>query len=221
MESYKWLGLLIAAAFVFGYVVQAYQPPHYWYRVFDAPNFPTIMLVFIGIGATWAALRTLRSLERQVEAQVNSERAWMEVEIELDTLHAITELTQGQSPTNTVVSLTINWMNVGRTPAWINLTQISMMMLKSETEAPVVSPTPGEPSVIGPQMVGANKTFEQSGDVKAEGILDPGRVGLIYGEVSYFDIFKAYHTTTFGFIVDHTRRVRRLNFMYAAYNVHT
>ena len=201
--------------------IHIYQPPHYLYRVFDAPNLPNILLVFVGIGGVWAALRTLKTIEKQVEAQVNAERAWMEVDIELDRNHAITELTSGRGPTNTVVSLTVKWLNVGRTPAWINLTQIEMMMLPDETHAPPVRPEPGFPSVIGPEMVGADKDFAQTGTVKAEGKLSREQVGLIYGEVSYYDIFKQHHMTTFGFIVDHQRRVRRLNFMYPAYNEHT
>ena len=96
-----------------------------------------------------------------------------------------------------------------------------MMMLRSETEAPQVLPTPGDPSIIGPQLVGAGKDFVQTGVVKADGRLSHEQVGLIYGEVSYYDIFRQHHDTTFGFIVDHNRRVRRVNFMYPAYNQHT
>ncbi len=201
--------------------IHIYQPPHYLYRVFDAPNLPNVLLVFVGIGGVWAALRTLKTIEKQVEAQVNAERAWMEVDIELAPSPSITELTEGQQPTNTVVSVAVKWMNVGRTPAWINLTQISMMMLPDQTHAPKELPEPGYPSVIGPEMVGAGKEFEQSGTVKAEGKISRTQVGLIYGEVSYFDIFKQHHTTTFGFIVDHQRRVRRMPFVHPAYNEHT
>jgi len=96
-----------------------------------------------------------------------------------------------------------------------------MMMLPDETNAPAVLPEPGFPSVIGPEMVGADKDFAQTGTVKAEGKLSREQVGLIYGEVSYYDIFRQHHTTTFGFIIDHQRSVRRLNFMYPAYNEHS
>jgi hypothetical protein len=201
--------------------IHIYQPPHYLYRVFDAPNLPNILLVFVGIGGVWAALRTLKTIEKQVEAQVNAERAWMEVDIALDGSNAYTEVTDGQQPTVTVVRLEVKWLNVGRTPAWISLTQIEMMMLPDETHAPPVRPELGYPSVIGPEMVGADKGFTQTGTVKAEGKISREQVGLIYGEVSYYDIFKQHHTTTFGFIIDHNRRVRRVNFMYPAYNEHT
>lgn len=214
-------GLLALLAIVMVIEIYIYQPPHYLYRVFDAPNLPNILLVIVGIGGVVAALRTLRAIEKQVDAQVNTERAWMEVDIELGPSPSVTEVTSGQSPTETVVSVAVKWKNVGRTPAWINLTQISMMMLPDETHSPKVLPAPGYPSVIGPEMAGADKEFAQTGIVQAEGKITRDQVGLIYGEVSYYDIFKQHHTTTFGFTVDHNRRVRRLNFMYAAYNEHT
>lgn len=211
--------VLLAIFTVIG--IYIYQPPHYLYRVFDAPNLPNILLVFVGIGGVWAALRTLKTIEKQVDAQVNAERAWMEVDIKLGPSPSVTEVTSGQRPTETAVSLSVKWMNVGRTPAWITLTQISMIMLPDETEAPKVLPKPGYPSVIGPEMVGADKEFAQTGHVQAEGRITREQIGLIYGEVSYHDIFKQHHTTTFGFTIDHDRRVRRLNFMYPAYNEHT
>lgn len=214
-------GLLALLAIFIAIEIYIYQPPRYLYRVFDAPNLANILLVFVGIGGVWAALRTLTTIEKQVEAQVNAERAWMEVDIELGPSPSVTEVTEGQQPTVTVVSVAVEWKNVGRTPAWINLTQISMMMLRDETKAPKVLPEPGFPSVIGPEMVGADKAFSQTGIVEAEGKITRDQVGFIYGEVSYYDIFKQRHTTTFGFTIDHNRRVRRLNFMYPAYNEHT
>ena len=115
VKSTKWFALLALCVVILAYEIHKYQPPHYLYRVFDAANLPNILLMFVGIGGTWAALRTLKALEKQVAAQVNTERAWMEVDIELDREHAITELTSGQRPTNTVVSLEVKWLNVGRT----------------------------------------------------------------------------------------------------------
>jgi hypothetical protein len=221
VKSMKWYALLGLCAMVLAFEIHKYQPPHYLYRLFDAPNLPNIILMFVGIGGVWAALRTLRAIEKQVDAQVNAERAWMEVDMELDASLAITEVTEGQQPLFTVVSLEVKWVNIGRTPAWINATQISMMMLPDETHAPQSLPGPGFPSVIGPEMVGAGKDFAQTGTVAAEGKITRGQVGLIYGEVSYYDIFKQHHRTTFGFIVNHQRKVRRVNFMYPAYNEHT
>lgn len=217
----KWYALLAVIAIVVAREIHKYQPPHYLYRLFDAPNLPNIILMFVGIGGVWAALRTLKTIEKQVDAQVSADRAWMEVNIELDREHGIAEVTAGQQPTETVVSLAVKWMNVGKTPAWINLTQISMMMLPDETKAPKVMPEPGYPSVIGPEMVGADDDFAQTGVVQAPGRLSRDQVGLIYGEVSYYDIFKQHHDTTFGFIIDHNRKIRRVNFMYSAYNKHT
>ena|ERR1700677_3661210 len=220
VKSLKWYALIALCAIGLGLEIHKYQPPHYLYRLFDAPNLPNIILMLVGIGGVWAALRTLRAIEKQVEAQVNAERAWIEVEIELGPSR-VAEVTSGKQPTRTVADCDVKWMNVGRTPAWINLTQISMMMLPDATQAPKAMPEPGYPSIIGPQMVGGNDKFEQRGTVDAEGRLSREQVGLIYGSVSYYDIFKQHHTTTFGFILDERREVRRVNFMYSAYNQHT
>jgi uncharacterized membrane protein YuzA (DUF378 family) len=220
VKSMKWYALLGLCALVLACEIHEYQPPHYLYRLFDAPNLPNIILMLVGIGGVWAALRTLKAIEKQVDAQVNAERAWMEVEIELGPSR-VAEVTSGRQPTNTVAECDVKWMNVGRTPAWISATQISMMMLPDETHAPKSLPEPGFPSIIGPQMVGGNDKFEQRGTVSAEGRLSQKQVGLVYGSVSYYDIFKQHHTTTFGFILQENRTVRRLNFMYPAFNEHT
>ena len=219
--QWLWCGLFAAALIVGIAPIHIYQPRHYIYRLFDAPNLPSIILVFIGIGGVWAALRTLTAIEKQVDAQVNTERAWMEVDIVLGPSPAVIPVTVGQEPVVTVVAVKVKWLNVGRTPAWINLTQIGMMMLPDETHAPAELPEPGDISVIGPEMVGANAEFSQTGTVKAEGKITREQVGLIYGKVSYFDIFRKYHVTTFGFILNHNERVRRLPFLYPTYNEHS
>jgi hypothetical protein len=43
----------------------ACEPKSYFCRLFSAANLPTMLLVFVGIGATWAALRTLTAIETQ------------------------------------------------------------------------------------------------------------------------------------------------------------
>jgi hypothetical protein len=219
--KWLWCGVIAAVSIVAIELIHFYQPKHYLYRLFDAPNLPSILLVLLGIGGIWAALRTLTTIEKQVDAMVNTERAWMEVDVELGPSSAVVEVTDGQQPTVTVVSVAVKWLNVGRTPAWINLTQIGMIMLPDETKAPAALPEPGDLSVIGPEMVAADKDFSQTGTVKGEGKITREQIGLIYGKVSYFDIYRKYHVTTFGFIVDDNRRVRRLPFLYPAYNEHT
>jgi hypothetical protein len=52
----------------------ACEPNSYFCRLFSAANLPTWFLVFIGIGATWAALRTLGMIERQTGVLTESQR---------------------------------------------------------------------------------------------------------------------------------------------------
>jgi len=43
----------------------ACEPNSYFCRLFSAANLPTVLLVFVGFGGIWAAIRTLRAIERQ------------------------------------------------------------------------------------------------------------------------------------------------------------
>jgi hypothetical protein len=227
---WKWLkdqwvlGLSFVLAIVLAILVRAIafcEPNCYLHRLFDAPNLPSVLLVLVGIGGVWAALRTLTAIEKQVDAMVNSERAWMQVDLGLGPNPAVIENTSGAGPVFTFITVSVKWLNVGRTPAWINLTQIGLMILPDEINAPASLPEAGDLSIIGPEMVGADKVFAQTGTVKALGRITRENVGLIYGKVSYFDIFRIHHTTTFGFFVQEDRRIQRLPFVYPVYNEHT
>lgn len=46
----------------------ACEPDSYFCRVFSGTNLPTWLLVFVGIGGIWAAVRTLATIEKQTEA---------------------------------------------------------------------------------------------------------------------------------------------------------
>jgi hypothetical protein len=53
-------------------IATACEPTGYFCRLFSATNLPTMLLVFIGIGAVCAALRTLWAIEKQTEAMERS-----------------------------------------------------------------------------------------------------------------------------------------------------
>jgi hypothetical protein len=61
-----------------------YQPQPktwYWHDAIAPPTWSNWGLVLVGIGATVAALLTLRGINLQAKAMINSERAWLVVEI--------------------------------------------------------------------------------------------------------------------------------------------
>jgi hypothetical protein len=129
------------------------EPRCYLRRLFDAPNLPSLLLVVIGAFGVLAAVRTLTAIEKQVDAQVNTERAWIEVNVELGPNPAITEHTDRNGSVSTIVVLSVKWLNVGRTPAWINLTQIGLMILPDASTAPELLPDTKDLTLIGPEML--------------------------------------------------------------------
>jgi hypothetical protein len=62
-------------------IAAACEPNAYFCRLFSAANLPTVLLVLIGAGAVWAALRTLVAIEKQADAMVKSDRAWVIPEV--------------------------------------------------------------------------------------------------------------------------------------------
>jgi hypothetical protein len=62
-------------------IAAACEPHSYFYGLFGAANLPTMLLVLIGVCGIGAALRTLKAIEKQAEAAVNAERAWLVAEL--------------------------------------------------------------------------------------------------------------------------------------------
>jgi hypothetical protein len=48
-------------------IAAACEPNGYFCRLFSAASLPTVLLVLVGIGGIWAALRTLNTIERQAD----------------------------------------------------------------------------------------------------------------------------------------------------------
>ena len=62
-------------------ITAACEPNGYFCRLFGSANLPTMLLVFVGIGAIWAALRTLNAIKAQVDTQIRSERAYVDAQL--------------------------------------------------------------------------------------------------------------------------------------------
>jgi hypothetical protein len=60
-------------------VAAACEPNGYFCRLFGAANLPTVLLVFVGIGGIFAALRTLATIERQTSLQSAAMSQWLNV----------------------------------------------------------------------------------------------------------------------------------------------
>jgi len=59
-------------------IAAACEPNGYFCRLVDAANLPTLLLVFVGIGAIWAALKTLDTIKRQADLQQSAMLQWID-----------------------------------------------------------------------------------------------------------------------------------------------
>ncbi len=62
-------------------IATACEPNGYFCRLFSAANLPTMLLFLIGGLGIIAALQTLKAIEKQADAMINSERAWLIAEL--------------------------------------------------------------------------------------------------------------------------------------------
>lgn len=99
-------------------IAAACEPNGYFCRLFGPANLPTVLLVLIGIGATWAALRTLWAIERQaalMEAQfdqwvvLTNWRTWKK--LRNGVLRVTVDLV---NPTNFPITLSDGYLQLGK-----------------------------------------------------------------------------------------------------------
>jgi hypothetical protein len=152
---------------------------------------------------------------------INIERAWIEVYLKLGPNPSIVEHSSSGAPDTTTVSLGFTCTNHGKTPAWITMKQIGMMILHEHIAVPDELPGETEFPLIGPELVAAGTDMPHTGHLNCEGRITKGHPALVYGKVSYLDIFRERRTTTFGFWISEARKLDRLPFVYPAYNEHT
>jgi len=214
------------------------EPEHSnWYKAVSPDTWPSWIVVLAALGGILAAIRTLASIKRQAdimeeqaianrivaeaartssEALIDIERAWVEVYLELGTEPHVIE---GNG--RTTVSLKFRCANFGKTPAWISTKQIGMTILSDPIAVPNEIPNVGDFALIGPELLEAGKDMPHSGDVTCEGKITGKQPGLIYGRVTYRDIFFKHRTTTFGYWIHEGAKLQRLPFVYPAYCQHT
>jgi hypothetical protein len=185
----------------------ACEPNGYFCRLFGAANIPTVLLVLVGIGAIWAAIKTLKAIEQQgitlerqtkatedsakaallnAQAYINSERPWLVVEIEPiepdenDTLAAVPVLYR-------VIA-----RNKGRTPAEMidgvcgqGAHPIEDQVPNEERMAPFLAPVQS--------LTMPDDSFQIDIISIASHPIDrttlPVRVLYVYGRIRYWDVF--------------------------------
>lgn len=213
--------------------------------VISSANLPTDYLVIVGICGAFVALSSLKSIHHSAvqvrnqtklleqsanaakdaadaakgsaDALINIERAWIEVYLGLGPIPHVVE--QGEDRTS--VSLEFNCTNFGKTPAWVITKQIGMILLPEAIAVPSELPSAGHFPLIGHELVAAGKELIHTGIVSCDGRITRAKPALIYGSVTYMDIFQKGRTSTFGYWIKENGKLERLPFLYPAYNRHT
>src|SRR6267378_920920 len=165
--------------------------------------------------------------QKQADALINSERAWVMVTVEWDTgkwtdgkAHVLEGSGSGGDTTGIYVVLTCR--NEGKSPAWIE---------EKRAKFEIVDVLPHRPDLssadfiqVGPEPIGIGNALPQTNHIAwqatARGHVGPGMHMVVYGEVTYRDIFDRLHETTFGYRITPGRELVRLENM-REYNKNT
>ncbi|MGC1291453.1 MAG: hypothetical protein WA855_09245 [Candidatus Acidiferrales bacterium] len=125
----------------------ACEPGGYFCRLFSAANLPAVLLVFLGIGGIWAALKTLNVIKRQTrsihhqavqvrkqtpilrdsaraallnaQAVINNERPWVMLEVVQPDEGYWNIVVLSMTAQGKPIFAVPNFRNYGNTPAWI------------------------------------------------------------------------------------------------------
>jgi hypothetical protein len=168
--------------------------------------------------AATAAQATLQS----AEGLVNSERAWITVDVEwTENPGKVLEGNIGGIET-TSVFVRLTCTNQGKTPAWVERRSIALAILDSwdSFKHQGFDIKSLEPMMIDFDVLAAGKNTSHTGTLDCEGRIRPQNVALIYGNVNYRDIFGRDRHTTFGYEIVNRKKLMRIPWA-PKYNEHT
>lgn len=195
-------------------IAAACEPDGYFCRLFSPANLPSMFLVFIGICGIYAAIKTLRAIEKQTDATViaanaakdsadaliNSERAWILLDRILPA-HANLDrlIPQGNFP----LHMKVSFKNYGRTPAWIVGHGFSFTLEDKSFRPPdrytgpientFGAPVPPEPQENWePIPIGLTMRPEKLSKEELQAVIAGEMVLILQGVVIYRDTFSDY-----------------------------
>jgi hypothetical protein len=168
-------------------------------------------------------LAQLSVSQGQANALINSERAWVMVDVEWDThkwadreAHVLEGSGTGGDTTGIYVVLTCR--NEGRSPAWIEEKRARFQIVDALPDTPDL--TSAEFVHARPEPIGVGKANKIPWQATATGHESPGKMMVVYGVVKYRDIFDKFRETTFGYRITPSRELVRLEGK-RDYNKHT
>jgi hypothetical protein len=179
----------------------------------DAPTWGLLIVGFFGV---WIAIQTLVDIKDQTRALINSERAWIMVEVDrVPGMGGIidgsrSEMGVGPVHTeNTAFRARIVCKNDGKTPAWITEKWAGLDIIDSLPESPdwkrtTLLEVAPEPLIVGE----VGKAKDETLICKRGRAL--GKMTILYGIVKYRDPFGANRATSFGYEVRDDGTLERL-----------
>jgi hypothetical protein len=166
-----------------------------------------------------------QAAKESADALINSERAWVLVDIRWDDrtmMKLITAQTEGTGAIRDCTNAQIKCVcvNHGKSPAWITVKQVGIAILETIPQEPDfshMSVGQYEPEPLAPSA--ESTRYWQPG---CEGNKGTGKIMIIYGIVQYKDIFSRLRETRFGYVLNPAEELERIpGAAYAAYNSYT
>jgi hypothetical protein len=167
-------------------------------------------------------LAQLQVARTQADALTNSERAWVMVDVRW---HAgAGKIIDGQSVIDGVVRNQVNANvdcfihNNGRSPAWLTEKRIGIAIVDGEhfPSAPDLERTPVRDVTLEPMAADADSIWHVQPGCEGPRELE---LMIIYGAVTYRDIFGEIRETRFGYFINPSNELERIP-SYPTYNKH-
>jgi hypothetical protein len=162
--------------------------------------------------------------QKSANALMNSERAWVMVDIEWTPGYPTRMRAVTERDVRTALSVRLTCRNEGKTPAWITQKKACIQVVKELPAIPDFSSMDviqTEPEPLGVvRSLGKARDFALTGDGWQSGTEDDGTMTVIYGIITYRDAFSDSRTTTFGWRITLGNEFETLGF-YPEYNKNT
>ncbi len=207
-------------------ITDACEPNGYFCRLFSAANLPTMLLVLIGAGGILAAIKTLNAIEKQADAMINSERAWLLVDLERVPgvgVHETTGLNKsGIQTVQTTVYVRCVCSNHGRTAARVIEKRCCLIQTDSDDPLPQTPNLDIDITDPIPHYLGTENPVTRDWAITGDALEFPGQMVVIYGVVKYKHLFSQEEVhTTFGYKLTADHKLERLTEDYRKYNENT
>ena len=163
-----------------------------------------------------AANKSADAAGKNADALINAERAWVMAEIDWTDSTRVVEQATTDGAVRSGAHLTLTCKNDGRTPAWITVTQARMQIADHVPVFEEARKALSSEGVKGGSLMelcteplNVAGTFTREFWLQCDGKQASGKV-VVYGCVTYRDIFNPKRTTWFGYTINRKQELRRI-----------